>query len=102
MHDYRAYDLVSSVTSILTFFFQCNQLELALFSYISVTWQFKFYRELLKAYSECENSAAIISVQNAWLSQQNEVPKAPTEVKGTGLFSRNRLLYYWQLSVSHY
>ncbi|PON54196.1 Ribosome biogenesis protein [Trema orientale] len=41
-------------------------------------------RELLKAYSECENSAAIISVQNAWLSQQKEVPKAPTEVEGTG------------------
>lgn len=28
-------------------------------------------RELLKAYSECENSADMILVQNAWLSQQN-------------------------------
>ncbi|KAK3010555.1 hypothetical protein RJ639_010932 [Escallonia herrerae] len=27
--------------------------------------------ELLKAYSECENSAEIISVQNDWLSQQS-------------------------------
>ncbi|XP_030499449.1 uncharacterized protein LOC115714823 isoform X1 [Cannabis sativa] len=42
-------------------------------------------RELLKAYSECENSAAIISVQNTWLSQQREAPKALAEVKvGTG------------------
>ncbi|XP_050205551.1 uncharacterized protein LOC126655411 [Mercurialis annua] len=33
-------------------------------------------RELLKAYSECENSADIISVQNDWLSQTSQVPKA--------------------------
>ncbi|OMO56001.1 hypothetical protein CCACVL1_26832 [Corchorus capsularis] len=33
-------------------------------------------RELLKAYSECENSADIISVQNSWLSQQSQTPKA--------------------------
>ncbi|OMP02497.1 hypothetical protein COLO4_11047 [Corchorus olitorius] len=32
--------------------------------------------ELLKAYSECENSADIISVQNSWLSQQSQIPKA--------------------------
>ncbi|KAK3014002.1 hypothetical protein RJ639_010187 [Escallonia herrerae] len=29
------------------------------------------HAELLKAYSECENSAEIISVQNDWLSQQS-------------------------------
>ncbi|XP_058006320.1 uncharacterized protein LOC110671035 isoform X2 [Hevea brasiliensis] len=39
-------------------------------------------RELLKAYSECENSAAIISVQNDWLSLQNQVPKAVPDVEG--------------------
>ncbi|KDP35201.1 hypothetical protein JCGZ_09360 [Jatropha curcas] len=38
-------------------------------------------RELLKAYSECENSAAIISVQNDWLSAQSQVPKAVPEVE---------------------
>ncbi|KAJ4850815.1 Pentatricopeptide repeat-containing protein [Turnera subulata] len=37
-------------------------------------------RELLKAYSECGNSADIISVQNAWLSQQREVSKSVPEV----------------------
>ncbi|KAL5555932.1 hypothetical protein UlMin_038168 [Ulmus minor] len=37
-------------------------------------------KELLKAYSECENSAEIIAVQNSWLSQQKQVPQAPTEV----------------------
>ncbi|KAK8367081.1 hypothetical protein V6Z11_A02G159900 [Gossypium hirsutum] len=36
-------------------------------------------RELLKAYSECENSADIISVQNSWLSQQRQVPKVPPD-----------------------
>eukprot|EP00258_Populus_trichocarpa_P044984 XP_024461003.1 ribosome biogenesis protein TSR3 homolog [Populus trichocarpa] len=44
--------------------------------------------ELLKAYSECGNSAEIISVQNAWLSQQNQVPKAVSDAKG-GEISEN-------------
>uniref|UniRef100_A0A2C9UQ11 18S rRNA aminocarboxypropyltransferase n=1 Tax=Manihot esculenta TaxID=3983 RepID=A0A2C9UQ11_MANES len=39
-------------------------------------------RELLKSYAECENSAAIISVQNDWLSLQNKVPKAVPDVQG--------------------
>ncbi|XP_011653126.1 ribosome biogenesis protein TSR3 homolog isoform X1 [Cucumis sativus] len=39
-------------------------------------------RELLKQYSACENSADIISVQNAWLSQQRQVPKEPHNVEG--------------------
>ncbi|XP_022984902.1 ribosome biogenesis protein TSR3 homolog isoform X2 [Cucurbita maxima] len=38
-------------------------------------------RELLKQYSACENSADIISVQNAWLSQQRQVPKEPRIVE---------------------
>ncbi|KAH9669876.1 18S rRNA aminocarboxypropyltransferase [Citrus sinensis] len=38
--------------------------------------------ELLKAYSKCENSADIISVQNDWLSQQSRVPKVPSDVEG--------------------
>ncbi|KAF9611531.1 hypothetical protein IFM89_032931 [Coptis chinensis] len=36
-------------------------------------------RELLKAYSECNNSAEIISVQNAWLSQNSRVPRSPSQ-----------------------
>ncbi|KAI7732469.1 hypothetical protein M8C21_012525 [Ambrosia artemisiifolia] len=33
-------------------------------------------RELLKAYAKCENSAAIIEVQNSWLSEQSsKIPK---------------------------
>lgn len=36
-------------------------------------------KELLKAYSKCQNSAEIISVQNDWLSQARQVPKAPTD-----------------------
>lgn len=48
---------------------------LAYFSFVS-------HRELLKQYSACENSADIISVQNAWLSQQRQVPKEPHIVEG--------------------
>ena len=41
-------------------------------------------RELLKAYSKCENGAEIISVQNAWLSQQRlQVQKALPDDEGT-------------------
>ncbi|CAJ1938027.1 unnamed protein product [Sphenostylis stenocarpa] len=35
--------------------------------------------ELLRAYSKCQNSAEIISVQNAWLSQERQIPRAPTD-----------------------
>lgn len=44
-------------------------------AFLSLNW------ELLKAYSECQNSADIISVQNSWLSQQTQVSKAPIEVE---------------------
>ncbi|XP_018846463.1 18S rRNA aminocarboxypropyltransferase isoform X1 [Juglans regia] len=44
-------------------------------------------RELLKAYSDCENSTDIISTQNAWLSQQRQVPKVPPEVEGADMAS---------------
>jgi len=46
-------------------------------------------RELLKAYSECENSADIISVQNAWLSQENQITKVPSVAEGADLASRS-------------
>ncbi|KAL2498765.1 RNase L inhibitor protein-related [Abeliophyllum distichum] len=40
-------------------------------------------RELLKAYSECQNSADMITVQNSWLSQQtSQGPEVPTSSKG--------------------
>ncbi|PIA48022.1 hypothetical protein AQUCO_01400546v1 [Aquilegia coerulea] len=40
-------------------------------------------RELLKAYSECANSADMISVQNAWLSQNARVTRPPSDNDGT-------------------
>lgn len=44
---------------------------------------FYYYRELLKLYSECKDSAEIISVQNDWLSQQRSpVEKIPANIKG--------------------
>ncbi|XP_056163647.1 uncharacterized protein LOC115687303 isoform X2 [Syzygium oleosum] len=46
-------------------------------------------RELLKAYSQCENGADIISVQNSWLSQQKEIPKVPADVEGTATESHD-------------
>lgn len=40
-------------------------------------------RELLKAYSECQNSSDIISVQNSWLSQQSsQRMEVPTSSRG--------------------
>lgn len=39
-------------------------------------------RELLKAYSECQNSSEIISVQSNWLSKQNQIPKAVPDDAG--------------------
>ncbi|KAL1326941.1 ribosome biogenesis protein TSR3 homolog isoform X1 [Arachis ipaensis] len=38
-------------------------------------------RELLKAYSKCQNSVDIIAVQNAWLSQESQIPRAPADTK---------------------
>ncbi|CAL5323901.1 unnamed protein product [Camellia sinensis] len=47
-------------------------------------------REILKAYSECENSADMISVQNAWLSQQSQsVAKVPSAAEGADVASRS-------------
>ncbi|KAF5737967.1 putative ribosome biogenesis C16orf42 [Tripterygium wilfordii] len=37
--------------------------------------------DLLKAYSQCESSADVISFQNNWLSQQSQVPKALADIK---------------------
>ncbi|KAK9271701.1 hypothetical protein L1049_002064 [Liquidambar formosana] len=48
-------------------------------------------RELLKAYSECENSADIISVQNAWLSQPSaRAPEVLQDTEGADVASRNK------------
>lgn len=38
-------------------------------------------KELLKAYSKCEDSAGIISVQNSWLAQQRGSPSAGVNEK---------------------
>lgn len=39
-------------------------------------------RDLLKAYSKCENGTEIINVQNSWLSSASSVPKSPADVAG--------------------
>lgn len=41
-------------------------------------------RALLKSYSECESSADMIIVQNAWLSQQN--PRVAKGLQDVGMF----------------
>ncbi|MQL96564.1 hypothetical protein Taro_029236 [Colocasia esculenta] len=40
-------------------------------------------RELLKAYSECENGSDIISVQNSWLASNSRISKALEHDDGT-------------------
>lgn len=37
-------------------------------------------RDLLKAYSKCENGTEIINVQNSWLASASSVPKSPVNV----------------------
>ncbi|CAD6210000.1 unnamed protein product [Miscanthus lutarioriparius] len=44
------------------------------FSYLSIV---TIRRDLLKAYSQCENGSEIINVQNSWLSSNSSVPKPP-------------------------
>lgn len=56
-------------------------------------FSFVLHRELLKQYSACENSADIISVQNAWLSQQRQVPKEPHNVEGNLLNQLHRSVF---------
>ncbi|XP_027366551.1 ribosome biogenesis protein TSR3 homolog [Abrus precatorius] len=47
--------------------------------------------ELLKAYSNCQNSADIISVQNAWLSQESQIRRAPTDNEVATLESEDKI-----------
>ncbi|KAF7834248.1 ribosome biogenesis protein TSR3-like protein isoform X1 [Senna tora] len=47
-------------------------------------------RELLKAYSQCQNSADIVSVQNDWLSQQSQIQRAPSDSEVATLESESR------------
>ncbi|PKU86278.1 hypothetical protein MA16_Dca002109 [Dendrobium catenatum] len=45
---------------------------------------FGLIRELLKAYSKCENGPEIISVQNTWLLNNSKPHKSSTGLHGTG------------------
>ena len=52
-------------------------------------------RELLKAYSKCENGAEIISVQNAWLSQQrSQLQKAIPDDGGIRSYLLRKCLFF--------
>lgn len=76
---------LSCVEALSAALFICGEEETANLLLGKFKWGHAFLslnRELLKAYSKCENSAEIISVQNDWLSQNSQVPKAPREVKG--------------------
>ncbi|CAN6711455.1 unnamed protein product [Malus baccata var. baccata] len=73
---------LSCVEALSAALFICGEEETANLLLGKFKWGHAFLslnRELLKAYSKCENSAEIISVQNDWLSQNSQVPKAPRE-----------------------
>ncbi|KAK9949687.1 hypothetical protein M0R45_005204 [Rubus argutus] len=75
---------LSCVEALSAALFICGEEETANLLLGKFKWGHAFLslnRELLKAYSKCENSAEIISFQNAWLAQERQVPKAPTEVE---------------------
>ncbi|XP_028776510.1 ribosome biogenesis protein TSR3 homolog isoform X2 [Neltuma alba] len=66
---------VEALSAALTI---CGEEETANLLLSKFKWGHAFMslnRELLKAYSECENSSDIISVQNAWLSQQSQIQR---------------------------
>ncbi|KAK9096784.1 hypothetical protein Sjap_022281 [Stephania japonica] len=46
--------------------------------------------DLLKAYAECENSSAIIAVQNSWLSQNARIPEPLLEPSEGGELSTSK------------
>ncbi|CAL2266610.1 unnamed protein product [Prunus armeniaca] len=76
---------LSCVEALSAALFICGEEETANLLLGKFKWGHGFLslnRELLKAYSKCENSADIISVQNDWLSQNSQLPKVPAEVKG--------------------
>ncbi|KAM5577378.1 hypothetical protein ABKV19_007960 [Rosa sericea] len=76
---------LSCVEALSAALFICGEEETANLLLGKFKWGHAFLslnRELLKAYSNCENSAEIISFQNAWLAQERQVPKVPTEVEG--------------------
>ncbi|XP_042493246.1 18S rRNA aminocarboxypropyltransferase-like isoform X2 [Macadamia integrifolia] len=65
----------------------CGEAETANLLLDKFKWGHAFLslnRQLLKAYSECANSADVISVQNAWLSQSPRVPQPYPEADGSG------------------
>ncbi|XP_022136904.1 ribosome biogenesis protein TSR3 homolog [Momordica charantia] len=69
---------LSCVEALAAALIICGEQETADLLLSKFKWGHAFLsvnRELLKKYSACENSADIISVQNAWLSQQSQVPK---------------------------
>ncbi|XP_057501886.1 uncharacterized protein LOC130785732 [Actinidia eriantha] len=71
----------------------CGEVETANLLLNKFKWGHAFLslnRELLKAYSKCENSTDIISVQNAWLSQQSQlVSKVPLVSEGAEAASQS-------------
>ncbi|XP_034692208.1 ribosome biogenesis protein TSR3 homolog [Vitis riparia] len=84
---------LSCVEALSAALFICGEEETANLLLGKFKWGHAFFslnRELLKAYSKCENGAEIISVQNAWLSQQRlQVQKALPDDEGAGVSSQN-------------
>ncbi|CBI21472.3 unnamed protein product, partial [Vitis vinifera] len=84
---------LSCVEALSAALFICGEEETANLLLGKFKWGHAFLslnRELLKAYSKCENGAEIISVQNAWLSQQRlQVQKALPDDEGAGVSSQN-------------
>ncbi|KAL6008887.1 hypothetical protein ACLOJK_022113 [Asimina triloba] len=65
----------------------CGEDETAKLLLSKFKWGHSFLtlnRELLKAYSNCENSSDIISVQNSWLSNNSTIPEPPPNIDGVG------------------
>lgn len=77
---------LSCVEALAAALIICGEEETATLLLGKFKWGHAFLslnRELLKAYSECENSAEIILVQNEWLSRErSHAAKVPAITKG--------------------
>lgn len=77
---------LSCVEALAAALIICGEAETANLLLDKFKWGHGFLsvnRELLKAYSECENSGEIIAVQNAWLSQsRSRLPEVLQSTQG--------------------
>ncbi|CAN0865448.1 18S rRNA aminocarboxypropyltransferase [Linum grandiflorum] len=84
---------LSCVEALAAALIICGELETGHLLLSKFKWGHAFLSlnsELLKAYSGCSSGAEVISVQNEWLAEQRQVPKAVPETEAAGSSKEHR------------